>query len=111
MGNRYLMKKYFDNEVEVEAVFSKRGSKYDVEMNRKLYRTVMISNVKINNEVVSDHCWIRLNDNIFKGVIKGSLITIKATVKRYKKMIGNEWKTDYCLQDVHTLNVIKKAKH
>ena len=111
MGNRYLMKKYFDNEVEVEAIFSKRGCKYDAKTYRKLCKTVMISNVKINNEVVSDHCWIRLNDNIIKGVIKGSLITIKATVKRYKKMIGNEWKTDYCLQDVHTLNVIKKAKH
>ena len=105
------MKKYFNNEVEVEAVFSKRGSKYDIEMNRKLYRTVMISNVKINNEVVSDHCWIRWNNNIFKGVIKGSLITIKATVKRYKKMIGNEWKTDYCLQDVHSLNIVKEPKN
>ena len=83
----------------------------NLEMNKKLYKTVMISNVKINNEVVADHCWIRLNDNIFKGVIKGSLITIKATVKRYKKMINNEWKTDYCLQDVHSLNIIKEPEN
>ena len=43
--------------------------------------------------------------------MESSSLTIKATVKRYKKMINNEWKTDYCLQDVHSLNIIKEPEN
>lgn len=78
-------------------------------INNNCSKVCCIVEVKTNNRVVSDHCWISV-DNLSKNVFKkGNKIKFMATVKPYYKNYRGKKVLDYCLSDIHNVELIEKG--
>ena len=98
---RNLLEPYKGKTVNITAKVSRYGA------NKKREPTICLFDVRINGELVSEHCWV----SMFRGGLRrGTNVNLTAKVQRYKKppeSIYDEAVIDYRLSRVKEIRWIR----
>ena len=98
---------------------SKKRHQYTATVNRYGTRitedgfkpTLLLTNIKLNEQVVADHVWVELNSYLRKlgWLHRGDELQFVARVTRYSKLLdelGHQWTHDYKLSQINHVRLI-----
>lgn len=73
--------------------------------------TLLLTNIKLNEQVVADHVWVELNSYLRKlgWLHRGDELQFVARVARYSKLLdelGHQWTHDYKLSQINHVRLI-----
>jgi hypothetical protein len=99
---RDLLKPLNGQRVEFTATLGRKGN---CVTNGKCSNTRCLVDIKINDEIVTDHVWTF--NEFFRGMVKGSNVSFTAIVTTYYKKVDGLMTKDYNISRIEDVKQVK----